>query len=233
MYLEGITAEDDSLLELADAPPVSQLEPLSAAPAPTTQADQLVPDPDQVTPSVSAQDGYFDLDFGRSLHGATIADFELASTRPLASLPILWCISNAFTHFVEAHGENLQSVITLELVVRAYLCDIGVSQDSLDRLDSRFDHRIMRKYDNDLGESDEEKWIALLNNAKRFRKDRAFVWDVLEEATNDYFNDYVDGELPVGSDAVEVVVKATRELARMLGDAQTAAYIKRYRRGRI
>ena len=38
-YINGITAEDDSLLELADAPPISQVEPLSAGNAPITQAD--------------------------------------------------------------------------------------------------------------------------------------------------------------------------------------------------
>lgn len=207
--------------------------------APTTQACQLVSNHDQAARSVSAHTGFFDHDFDRSLKGSVIADFELASTRPLTSLPLLWCMSNTFTHFVKAHQEDLVCVIALKRAAEIYLRDIEASQDVVNKLNLRFDHRIIRKYDKVDQSDEEEKWAALLSNAKRFRKDRAFVWDVLEEATHEYFNDYTDGELPVAlgarrsSDAVKVVVKATREFARVLGDAQTSAHMKKYWTGKI
>lgn len=110
----------------------------------------------------------------------------------------------------------------------------------MNKLNSRFDHTIMRKYDRVDQSDDGEKWAALLSNEKRFRRDRWFIWGVLEEATLDYFNDYEDAELPVSprgarhsSDAVKVVVRATRSFVRRLGDGRTAAYVGEYWRGRI
>lgn len=224
---------------LTDTPPISQLEPLSAGKAPTTQADQLVPNPDQAALSISAQTGFLDHDYDRSLKGSFIADFELASTRPLTSLPILWCMSNTFTHWVKAHGEDLVSAMSLKSATETYLDDIGASPDTVNRLTSRFDWKVTFKYDK-LDQTDaEDKWAALLHNEKRFRKDRAFVWDRLEEATHDYFYDYVDGELPVARGAryssheVKVIVKATREFAEVLDDTRTSRYIKRYWTGKI
>lgn len=189
---------------------------------------------------MSAQVGLLDHDFDRSLNGSFITDFELASTRPLTSLPLLWCISNTFGHFVKAHGEDLVCAIALKRAADVYLDDIGVSQDLVNKLDSRFDHTIMRKYDRADQTDDEDKWAALLSNEKRFRKDRWFIWSVLEEATLDYFNDYEDGELPVSplgarhsSDEVKVVVRATRAFVRRLRDDQTSAYMGEYWKGRI
>ena len=238
-YVDGITAKHDSLLELADVPPISQLEPLFAAKAPTTQADQLVPNPDQAAPSVSAETWFFDYDFDRSLNGSVIADFELASTRPLTSLPLLWCMSNTFTHLVKTLGEDLLCAITLQRAVEKYFKEIGTSSDFPNRLNSRFDCDITRQYDR-LNHCDEEdKWAALVSNGERFRKDRAFIWDLLEEAVREYFNDYEDGELPVAlgakrsSEPVRVIVKATRAFAMMLGDTETSAYIKKYWTGKI
>ncbi|KAF6240021.1 hypothetical protein HO173_001629 [Letharia columbiana] len=239
LYVEGITAEDDSLLALAGAPPISQVESLSATEGPITQADQLASNPDQPAPSVSAQTGLFDHDFDRSLEGSVVADFELASTRPLTSLPLLWCMSNTFTHFVKTHGEDLVCVIALKRAAEIYLRGIEASQDVVNKLNSRFDHKIMGKYDGLDDSDDEDKWVALLNNEKRFRKDRAFIWDRLEEATHEYFNDYSNSELPVAlgarhsSDAVKVVVKATRAFASVLGDVHTSAYVKNYWIGKI
>lgn len=129
-YAEGITAEDDSLLELADAPPISQLSPLSAAEAPTTQPDQLVSNPDQAPPSVSAETGFFDHDFDRSLKGSVIADFELASTRPLTDLPLLWCMSNAFTHLAKKCGENIVCAVTLKRAAERYLGNMKLRKKS-------------------------------------------------------------------------------------------------------
>lgn len=237
--MEGITAEDDSLLKLADARPISQVEPLPAPTAPTTQADELVSNLSQAEHSVSDHAGHHDHDFDRSLEGSLIADFELASTRPLTSLPLLWCMSNTFTHFVKANGEQLVCVVALKRAVEGYLGDIGASTETVNALASRFNHPIVRKYDSldDLDEGD--KWAALLHNEKRFRKDRAFVWDRLEEATKEYFHDYNDGELPVAlgarrsSEAVRVVVRATREFVAVLGDAETSAYLKKYWKGKI
>ena len=240
-YVDGITAEDDSLLKLADAPAISQVEPLSAARAPKTRADHLISNPDQSTPSISAQAGFLDHDFDRSLTGSFIADFELASTRPLTSVPLLWCISNTLTHFVKAHGEDLVCAIALKRAADIYLSDVGVSQDMVNKLNSRFDHTIMRKYDKvDQSDDDEEQWAALLRNEKQFRRDRCFIWRVLEEATLDFFNDWEDDELPVSrrgarhsSVAVRVVVRATRAFVRRLGDERTDAYMGEYWKGRI
>ena len=109
----------------------------------------------------------------------------------------------------------------------------------MNRLNSHFDSRIMSKYDRSDYSEDEDKWAALLRNEKRFRKDRAFIWDRLVEALDEYFNDYDNFELPVAlgarhsSNAVKVVVKATRAFATMLGDEQTSAYMKGYWTGNI
>ena len=239
-YVDGITAEDDSLLELADAPAISQVKSLSAASAPRTRADYLVSNPDQAALSVSAEAGLLDHDFDRSLKGSFIAEFELASTRPLTSVPLLWCISNTLTHFVAAHGEDLVCAIALKRATDVYLNDVGVSQDIVKKLNSRFDHTIMRKYDRVDQSDDEEQWASLLRNEKRFREDRWFNWKILNEATLDYFNDYEDDELPVSrrgashsSDAVKVVVRATREFVGRLGDDETYAYMGKYWRGEI
>ncbi|CAD6578025.1 MAG: hypothetical protein ASARMPRED_008498 [Alectoria sarmentosa] len=239
IYVDGFTAEEDSLLELAIAPPVSQLEPLPPPIAPTTQADQLIPDPDQAARSVSAQTGWFDYEYDRSLGGSVIADFELASTRPLTSVPLLWCMSNSFVHFVKARGENLTCAVALKRAAEVYLRDIDASQDLVDGLNLRFDRKHMGKYARPDRYVEEDKWIGLLQNERCFRRDRAFIWGLLEKATNEYFYDYYESELPVAlgaqhsCDAVKVVVKATRAFARVLGDARTAAYIKEYWTGRI
>ena len=117
---------------------------------------------------------------------------------------------------------------------------MGVSQDLVDKLESRFDFRIMSEYET-LDQCDEEdKPAARLFNERQFRKDRAFIWGVLEEAVEDYFNDYSHFELPValggarrGSDAVKVVVKATRTLVARLDDRRTSAYLRKYWDGKI
>ena len=148
-------------------------------------------------------------------------------------------MSNTFTHFVKARGEDLVSVMTIKQVADTYLGDIGASPDIVNKLNSRFDYKITFKYDKVDQSNEEDKWAALLHNEKRFRKDRAFIWDLLEEATNDYFHDYENSELPVAlgarrsSDAVRVVVKATRAFAEVLGDEQTSRYLKRYWNGKI
>lgn len=228
------------MLELADASPISGVESFSAAKAPTTQADQLVPNPDQAARSTSAQPGFFDHDFDRSLKGSVIADFELASTRPLTSTPLLWCMSNTFTNLVKNHGEDLVCAMALKRGAEQYLRDIEAPEDMVNGLNSRFDHGIMREYDVAAHTEGEDQWAALVGNAGRFRKDRAFVWDVLERATRDYFNDYEDEELPVArkgarhsSANVRVVVKATRTLVARLCDAETSAYLKGYWIGEI
>ena len=131
--------------------------------------------------------------------------------------------------------------MALKRAADVYLSDVGVSQDVVKKLDARFDHTIISKYDRvEQPSDDEEKWAALLRNEKRFRKDRWFIWGVLEEATLDYFNDYEDAELMVsrrgarhGSEAVKVVVRATRFFVRRLGDGRTAAYVGEYWKGRI
>lgn len=239
LYVEGITAEEGSPLKLADVPPISQLESFSAAKTPTTQADQLIPNPHQGARSVSAHAGFFDHGFDRSLKGSVIADFELASTRPLTSLPLLWCMSNTFTYFVKGRGEDVICVMALKRAAEAYFGNIEAPQDFINGFNSRFGYKIMGKYENVDQCDDEDKCAALLTNAKRFRKDRAFIWDLMEEATQDYFNDYADFELPVArgarrsSEAVKVVVWATWEFVRMLGNTRTSAYVKKYWNGKI
>ena len=238
--VNGSTAEDDSLIGLVNSPPSKQAEPLSPANAPTPQADDLFSDPDQAAYTASAETGFFDHDFDRSLKGSVIADFELASTRPLTSLPLLWCMSNTFTHFVKTRGEDLISAVALKRATEAHIDKIGVSRDLMDKLNSRFDYRIMCKYENvDLCAEEEDKQAARLGNARRFRKDRAFVWDVLEEAVNDYFNNYDNFQLPVAlgarrsCDAMKVVFKATWTFVRVLGDTQTSAHLRKYWNGKI
>ena len=82
-------------------------------------------------------------------------------------------MSNTFTHFVKATKKTWSA---------PYLDNTGTSHDLVDKLNSRFDYRIMSKYGN-LDRCDEEdKWAARLSKKKRFRKDRAFIWDVSEEA---------------------------------------------------
>lgn len=209
-------------------------------PAPRTWAYHLISNPDQDARSVSAEAGLLDHDFDRSLKGSFIADFELAPTRPLTSLPLLWCISNTITHFVAAHGEDIVCAIALKRATEIYLSDVGVSQDVVNQLNSRFDHTIMRKYDRVDQSDEEEKWAALLKNEKRFRKDRWFIWTILRQAILDHFNDYEGAELPLSrrgarhiSDAVKVVVRATRAFAGLLGDEDTAAYMGEYWQGKI
>lgn len=148
-------------------------------------------------------------------------------------------MSNTFTHFVKEHGEDLVCAMALKQAAETYLGDIGVSRDTLNGLNSRFDHEILHEYDMAVHAEDEDKWAALIRNPERFRRDRAFIWDVLEEATRDYFNDW-DAELPVArkgarhsSHAVRVVVRATRTFIRLLCDAETSAYVKRYWIGEI
>lgn len=148
-------------------------------------------------------------------------------------------MSNSFVHFVKAHGENPTCAVALKRAVEVYLSDIDASQNLVDRLNLRFDHENMGKYDSPDQYGEDERWIVLLKNEGRFRKDRAFIWRLLEKATNDYFYDYDESELPVAlgaqhsCDAVKVVVRATRAFARVLGDAHTSAYIKEYWTGRI
>lgn len=148
-------------------------------------------------------------------------------------------MSNTFTHFVEMHGEDIFCAMALKRAVEKYFKAIEAPPDVTNRLNSRFESKIMGKYDMSHYSEDEDKWAALLRNEKRFRNDRAFIWDRLEEALDEYFNDYDNFELPVAlgarhsSDAVRVVVKATRAFARMLGDEQTSAYIKKYWTGNL
>ena len=148
-------------------------------------------------------------------------------------------MSNSFVHFVKARGENLTCAVALKRAVEVYLSDIDASQDLVDGLNLRFDRRHMGKYHSLDRYGEEDRWIVLLKNKRRFIRDRAFIWDLLEEATNEYFYDYYESELPVAlgaqhsCDAVKVVVKATRAFARVLGDAQTSAYIEEYWTGRI
>ena len=94
--------------------------------------------------------------------------------------------------------------------------------------------------DDDDDEEEDDRMAARSGAERRFREDRAFVWDVLEEAVGDYFNDYTDFELPVAlqgarrsSDAVRVVVKATRALVARLGDARKSSYLRNYWNGKI
>ncbi len=87
--------------------------------------------------------------------------------------------------------------IMLMRAVEKYFKEIGTSQDFTNRLNSRFDCDITHQNDR-LDRYDEgDKWAALVSNGKRFRKDRAFIWDLLEEAVREYFNGYEDGGLPV------------------------------------
>lgn len=248
--INGITAKANSKLQLASAPPISQVPPLSAATAPTTPADHdLASNPDDPFPSDSAEPGFFDHDFDRSLKGSVIADFELASTRPLTGLPLLWCMSNAFIHFVGTRGESLLTAAMLQRVTKAYLDAVGVTQELVDKLEGLFDDCTVtvrecglkvKGRDDDDDDDEEDKMAARHRAERRFREDRAFVWDVLEEAVGDYFNDYTDFELPVSvkgarrsSEEVRVVVEATRELVAMLDDTRTSAYLTKYWRGKI
>ena len=197
--------------------------------------------PDKAARSVSAQTRVLEHDFHRSLRGSFIADFELASSRPLTSVPLLWCLSNTFTHLVKTHGEDLVCVIALKRAAEDYLLAVGAYEDVVDKLNARFDHRLLfLKYDCDDHSDDEAEWTARILNAKRFREDRAFIWDRLEEATHEYFyENSKGGELPVAlgarhsPEAVRVVVKATMDVVWRLGDTETSAYMDRYWDGRI
>lgn len=148
-------------------------------------------------------------------------------------------MSNTFTHFVKAHEEDVVCAVFLKRAVEVYLDDIGTSHDLVDKLISRFDYNIMSKYENLDRCGEEDKWAARLSNEKRFPKDRAFIRDVLEEAINDYFNDYGNCALPVAlgarhsSNAVKVDVKATRTFVTVLEDARTSVYLKKHWNGRI
>ena len=75
-----------------------------------------------------------------------------------------------------------------QLATDVCLSDVGVSQDIVNKLISRFDHTIMRKYDRVNQPDDEEKWASFLSNEKRVRKDRWFIWMILNRATLDYSN---------------------------------------------
>ena len=150
-------------------------------------------------------------------------------------------MSNTFTYFVKVRGEDVYCAMALKMATEAYLGNIGACSDILDRLELRFGHKLMGQYVNVDKSDEEDKWAALLANAKRFRKDRAFIWDVMEEATQDYFNEYAeDSEPPVAqrgarrsSEAVRVVVEATGEFARVLGDRRTRAYVEKYWNGKM
>ena len=97
----------------------------------------------------------------------------------------------------------------------------------------------MRRYYGHEQEDKRHLWEALTRNEKQFREDRAFIWDVLEKATIEYFIEYAEFDLHVelgagnSSAAVRVVVKATWKFATMLQDARTAAKLRRYWNGRI
>lgn len=156
-------------------------------------------------------------------------------------------MSNAFTHFVQTRGESLITAVALQRTTKAYLDAVGVPQDLVDRLEARLSdwRSIMSEYGNlgrcdDDDDEEEDRMAARRNHERRFRQDRAFIWDVLEEAMRDYFNDYTDFELPVAlqgarrsSDAVKVVVEATRTLVARLGDARTSSYLTKYWKGKI
>ena len=205
-----------------------QHEPLSTAGIPTTSA---------VT-TTSAETGYFEHDLGRSLKGSVIADFELSSTRPLTSLPLLWCISNAFTSFVKTHEENVSCLKALQKSAETYLVGIGSVQETVDELNSRFDKPMHEDYNVDQADDTGDKWAALLLQRQRFRRDRAFIWTLVEKAVNDFFNDCINGELPMAPGAgheseVRIVVEATRNFVAALGDAETATSLHEYSLGRI
>ena len=96
-------------------------------------------------------------------------------------------MSNTFTHFVKAHEEDVVCAVSLKRAVEVYLDNIGTAHDLVDKLNSRFDYKIMSKYENLDRCGEEDKWAARLSNEKRFRKDRASIRDVLEEAIQRLF----------------------------------------------
>ncbi len=121
-----------------------------------------------------------------------------------------------------------------------YLDDVGASQDLVNMLNSHFYLRkVIRRYYGHEQEDKRHLWEALTRNEKQFREDRAFIWDVLEKATIEYFIEYAEFDLHVelgagnSSAVVRVVVKATWKFATMLQDARTAEKLRKYWNGRI
>ena len=149
-------------------------------------------------------------------------------------------MSNTITHYVQIHGEDCFCALDLKDAAERFLDQIEASQDLVDELKSHFNPtRLVDRYMGDEQVDREHLWVALHVNEKCFRKDRAFIWDLLEAATMDYFGEFDDRELPVaprakdGSDDLKVIVWLTWKFVKNLDDAQTSAYIKKYWNGEI
>ncbi len=112
--------------------------------------------------------------------------------------------------------------ITLMRAVEKYFKEIGTSQDFTNRLNSRFDCDITRQNDRIDHYDEEDKWAALVSNGKRFRKDRAFIWDLLERpfASTSTTMRMVSCLWRWELSAALRVVKAKRAFAMVLGDAE-------------
>ena len=121
----------------------------------------------------------------------------------------------------------------LQKFAETHLVGIGSFQEIVDELNLRFDKPLREDYNVDQIDDTGDKWAALLLQRQRFRRDRAFIWKLVEKAVDDYFNDHINGELPMAlaaghSSEVRIVVEATRKFVAALGDAETAMYLHEY-----
>lgn len=235
-FAEGITDEDNTLLELASAPStITQAAHMSVATKPNSRPAGLSELGTRPVDTVQESDSYFDRDFGRSIDGKVIADYELASTRPLTTVPLLFCMSDSIIKYVDRKGETLETALSLGNAAKAYFAQLGSDATLLRRLEARFDdlsrYRVIEEIEED------EQRVAHLLNERQFCKDRVAIWDLLVRATEEYFEIF-GGELHVSFDtwlgkAVMDVVEAVRDYAEGSKDRETVAYITEYLEGDI
>ena len=164
-----------------------------------------------------------------------IADFELASNRPLTATPVLSCLSDSIIGFVTRVGENEKCAVQLAQAARNYLNGIGSDRALTAELDALFVDEKKYKDMEDVPEDEEDENSALIVDAvnrRTFVGDRKVVWDVLEKTTREDF-DALGGELDANSemplsDLVRGMMGRVIRFARVLKDWKTVVNVEEY-----
>lgn len=216
---QGITTGQDSLLQLD-----SRRDPAAR----TISDSEPATSPPSAAWSLSTSPSRFDHDFGRDRQGHSIADFELSTTRALTAVPVLFCLSTSIIDHVDTYVEDKACVTGIGEFAMKYMTAISRDRAHVPDFEARFGGTNKSEYkDLDNITGGDEYRDAVRINQQSFAADRAWIWDQLERATNEFF-DGLGGEVEVGRRDWRVVVKAARDFATGLEDEETAELLWQY-----
>lgn len=189
---------------------------------------------DSVAGSRRYADLYWAAERAAGAGGRLTTDCELPTRGPLKSEAVLQSLADVNMAFVDQNGETAASRHTMAIAAEKLLTAIG-AQPHLDQLqqyrnnfrnkDFRQQRDISQMGARELAIREKKQKIWYMSE---FRKDRARIFDTIQEAVEDYFGQFPDMQIQRPGGPFNTIILAAYEYAERLGANAVMEMLNRY-----